>query len=231
MSLYRASESRVASWCVIAALLAILLAVSCDARGQVFADGFESPEAPGPVLPECATDPDPLNGPAGFRQHIIPWQQAFFGNTYPSSGAPLAPVGSFTLRHLDRPSGPPIAGRYIAIPFTPGPGVYRLNWLQAQPIYENGYRIARPAASVTMAISECPGDFREALGRACRKVHSSTSIFYSGSTSGFNTCGLQQGKPYYLNVMFADGTDPATNTCLGGSARCEVNVRHELQSP
>lgn len=195
----------------------------------------------GPVIEEvCTGMTGPLVKPAGFTAYDKPWAQAFFNNQYPSTGAPLAPLGSFTLKSAGN-SGVPIAGRYISIPFVPGNGTYKMNWLQVQPIQDYAYGFARPAQSVFMTLSTCRGDFRlpdnsagdPLLRTACRKIHSSTSIFYSTMNSGFNTCGLQQGQQYYLNVMFADPTDGLTtteNTCLGGNTMCEVNFRHELQS-
>jgi len=196
----------------------------------------------GPVLEEVCTGMTghELVKPAGFTIYDKTWPQAFYGNQYPSTGAPLAPLGSFTLKGSGN-SGVPIAGRYISIPFVPGSGTYKINWLQVQPISDYSYGPARPAEKVYITLSTCRGDFRlpdnnagdPLLRTACRKIHSSTSIFYSTSTSGFNTCGLQAGQQYYLNVMFADPFDGLTtteNTCLGGNTMCEVNFRHELQS-
>src|SRR5690606_38676711 len=61
---------------------------------------------------------DPLVQPEGFTEHLLPYEDVFFGNTYPSSGSPLCPVGSFTLKGSSD-LGPPIAGRYISVPIVP----------------------------------------------------------------------------------------------------------------
>lgn len=196
----------------------------------------------GPVLAEVCTGMTghELVKPAGFTAYDRTWTQAFFGYQYPSTGAPLAPLGSFTLKSSGN-TGLPAAGRYISIPFVPESGVYKINWLQVQPIQDYSYGPARPADFVYMTLSTCRGDFRlpdngaadPLLHARCRKMHSSTSIFYKTGAPGFNSCGLQAGQQYYLNVMFADPFDGLTtteNTCSAGNSMCEVNFRHEQQS-
>lgn len=188
---------------------------------------------------------DPLVRPEGFVEHLLTWEQAFYGHRYPSSGSPLAPMGSFTLRS-GSDNGPPIAGRYLSIAFTPSTGVYRLGWLQIQFIPEHGYIVTpdgqtRVADNVYFTVSRCPGDFRlpdsasgdPALHQGCRKIRSAGAIFYS-EASGFNVCPIEVGEPHYLNVLFADPRDGLTtteNTCGAGRDACEVMTRHELQTP
>src|SRR5690606_31297975 len=155
------------------------------------------------------------------------WPQAFYGNQYPSTGAPLAPLGSFTLKGSGN-SGVPIAGRYISIPFVPGSGTSKINWLQVQPISDYSYGPARPAEKVYITLSSCRGysclpadtDAVSLLRAVCCQRHGSSSIFYSSSLSGFNTSGRPAGQQYYLYVMFADpfdGLTTAENSCLGGN--------------
>lgn len=192
-----------------------------------------------------AIDAHPLVTPEGFIEHRLTWEEAFYGNSYPSTGSPLAPMGSFTLREPPD-NGPPIAGRYLTIPFTPSTGVYLLTWLPVQFIPEHDYIATpdmqtRPAATVYFTVSRCPGDFRladsasgdPALHRGCRKMSNSGALFYSGTESGFNSCPVEVGEVHYLNVLFADPTDGLTtteNSCGAGRDACEVNTRHQRQS-
>lgn len=200
--------------------------------------------APGGGTPDAENctniAPHSLVKPTGFQMHELAWPLAFYNNEYPSSGSPLAPLGSFTLKSSGN-TGPAIAGRYISVPFKPSTGTYLLNWLQAQPIPDYRYGPSRPALLVYATISTCRGDFRLAdpsssdplLKSACRKISGSTSIYYSGTSTGYNTCAVEVGKQYYMNFLFADPRDGLTtteNTCGGGDDQCEVNVRHERQS-
>lgn len=188
----------------------------------------------------CTNITGPLVKPSVLTMNERTWPKAFYDNAYPSTGAALAPVGSFTLKTAGN-TGPSIAGKYITVPFTPSTGVYKMNWLQAQPIHENGYSYSRVANSVYVTISTCKGDFRLAdaassdplLKSACRKLSGSTSMFYSGTTFGSTSCAVEVGKQYYLNFLFADPRDGLTateDTCAGGEDKCEVNFQHERQS-
>lgn len=178
---------------------------------------------------------DPLVAPSGFTMHEKTWEQAFYGYRYPLSGGPLAPIGSFTLRDEFPPTGPPIAGRYITIPFTPDGGNHKLEWALAQPIGAHGYP-GRGASTIWVGVSTCKGDFRpadEAAGEpllrdACRKFSIQSALFY-GPTESSNVCELETGATYYLNVIFADpadGLSPTEHTCSGSEERCEGNFKH-----
>lgn len=221
------------------------LSLSCyndsgSTGAKAIAVAVQQPVEP-PSGENCIGISGPLVKPTGFTMYEKTWPQAFYGNAYPSTGAPLAPVGSFTLKSSGN-TGPAIAGKYITVPFTSATGVFKANWLQAQPIHENGYTFSRPAANVYVTISTCRGDFRlpdngasdPLLKSACRKKSSSTSIFYSGTSFGSSSCAIEVGKQYYINFLFADPWDGLTtteDTCAGTSEdQCEVNFSHEKQS-
>ena len=199
--------------------LLLLLALASPAlAGGLFADGFES--MGGPPLPACASDPDPLNSPVGYQQRIVSWGDAFFGQSYPDiANGGLSPVGSFTFKSSSRPNGPPIAGKYIAIPFTAVAAANKVKWYGSQAIGSRDYRANKPAHAVLVTISECPGDFRMALG-ACWAYGKGGSIFH-GPVSA---CWVQPGKGYYLNIVFADPfAGLAGHTCVDPSGVCNAN--------
>lgn len=190
----------------------------------------------GPV-PNCTiTSSDPLFQPSSFVSHVLDWEEVFYGNSFPviKSGG-LAPVGSFTFRSPSQPSGIPIAGNYISVPFVPAAGTnYKVEWYRAQAITARNYRIARPADSVYVTISPCAGDFRlrsfavpntDALHPNCRTHTQDGTLFY-GTTGGAAQCALQPGQTYFLNIIFADpggGLSPVENTCADGSSYCDAN--------
>lgn len=203
---------------VLGLCLALALIILCgECSGQVFRDGFESES--GPQLPECANDPDPLNSPIGYQQRITSWADAFFGQSYPDiANGGLSPVGSFTFRSSTKPSGPAIAGSYIAIPFTATAGANKVEWYGSQAILSRGYRANKPAHATLVTISECPGDFRMALGH-CWAYGKGGSIFHGPVSQ----CWVQPGKGYYLNIVFADPfAGLAGHTCVDPSGVCNA---------
>jgi hypothetical protein len=196
--------------------------LSCSATGS-----NPLPPPPTPVIPPKPPVQPPAGSctPAGMALVAKSWGQAFYGNTYPSSGASLAPIGSFT-------TGRPAAGHVLAIEFTPSTGVYLLNWLAPQPIPEHRYGRSRVPRLVNITISPCPGAV-SAEHRACNKIASNGSLYYSANRVGYNVCPVVAGRRYYANFLFADprdGLTPSEHTCMGGETSCEVNVRHERQS-
>src|SRR5690606_11361634 len=110
----------------------------------------------GPADPCAALVGDPRVQPAGFTRHDVAWEDAFYGNPYPTSGAPLAPIGSFTLRGSGD-TGPTMLGRYLTIPFVPGAATYQFEWTRAQPIAAHGYGEGRVASALYAVVSRCPG--------------------------------------------------------------------------
>lgn len=220
---------------------------------KTVAVAVQAPTTPPPDGQEnCEGMTGPLVKPSGFTGSTVPWDQAFRYRSwtssafsfpeYPAIGSSLAPTGSFTLRSsTGTDQGPPIVGKWIAIPFTAASGVYFFNWLDPQPIPERAYGPSRAASSVYMTLSTCKGDFRlpdnsasdPLLKAVCRKQAGSATITYSASQFGGLSCPLQMGRQYYLNVLFAnpsDGLTPTEHTCLDGKTACDVNLRHEKQS-
>lgn len=221
-------------------LLALPGATWAQLQDLGFRDGFEAPVAQQPDPPESEM-PVPVDcpaTPAGFTVHELSWSQAFRGNTYPSSGAPLVPIGSFSLTTAATAvtMGPPIAGKIITIPFTPGRGVYRLSWLAPQPIWEHGYLWARPGTPY-ITVSRCPGDVRlpaELDQTSCGKYTSNGSLFYSSTRNGSTVCPVVEGEQYYLTFVFEnpwDGLNASADSCANLlETRCETNTLHERQS-
>lgn len=79
------------------------------------------------------------------------------------------------------------------------------------------------------AISECPGDFSEALPSS---VFACTELMYIGGGVGWNSftspksgfCNLQPNTTYYLNLTFTDGESSATDRCEASSS-CRTILR------
>lgn len=194
-------------------------------------------QTPPPPTDGCdITSSDPLFQPAGFTPHIVPWSDAFYGATFPNKPGYASPIGSTTINNAD------MNGRYISIPFVPAAGTsYSFTWVEAQPVTQLNYRTGRPAHLVYFTISPCAGDFRLESGtsapaniadedyarKACRKMSQSSSLYFNSTAPGFNSCGVQAGKTYYINMLFADprdGLNTSENTCNSGS-KCETNVQ------
>lgn len=79
------------------------------------------------------------------------------------------------------------------------------------------------------SISECPGDFSEALPGS---VFSCTELMYIGGGVGWNSftspksgfCNLQPNTTYYLNLTFTDGESSTTDRCEASSS-CRTILR------
>lgn len=189
----------------------------------------------GPVDGCDITSEDPNFQPSGFVPRVVSWQEAFYGNTFPTIDAGgLAPVGSFTFASSPSSPGIAIAGNYIAIPFVPQPNSsYTIKWLGAQAITSRNYRTARPADAVYVTISPCQGDFRlrnssapatDPTSNACGSYAFEKNLFY-GTVGGGAQCTLEAGRTYYVNIVFANpfgGLTTTENTCQSG-AYCDAN--------
>ena len=210
----------------MAALVAPALAT------PIFVDTFESDTL---LALACELDLQRVQ-PPGFTEHVLPWSNVFYGATFPNSTAYLAPVGAFTLRHMDLNNrGLPLNARYYATPFVPAANSnYKISWLQAQSIAAVAYYNPRLATSVFVSVSRCKGDLRRPdefsadseLSR-CRSQRANGNLFFG--TSPNSQCPLITGVTYYLNFAFVDTTIPGplstlTTTCVEGT-RCEANFK------
>jgi len=188
-----------------------------------------------PVIPGYSCE-HPYIEPAGFARRDLSWSEAWsaFNNsiiaTYPNS--PGFPV------HI----GADI-GTYTVVPFVPTPGqTVNIFWDSAQAAPAQGYMIARPADSMAITISPCPGDLRAVdqpspdhfLRQKCRVVASSASIVYSTRIEAQNSisaCYLEPGKVYYMTfspVEPLEGLSPELHTCRSvpsSATHCDVQAR------
>lgn len=200
--------------------------VAGDAGGSAADAGL--PDA-GPRVPECATSSDPLAAPDGITPHVLTWEEALCGATFPDVLGYPCPIGSFSIdERIVREHG-------VAIEFVAPDTAVTLTWIEAQPVSFFGYPTGRPATAAFVGISECPLDRRAAISAsaperaedenllrtACRKYTQAGSIYF-GPTPSFNACGLVPGRTYYLNVLFVD--EALEPTCYSGD-RCEANFQ------
>jgi hypothetical protein len=137
----------------------------------------------------------------------------------------------------------PDKGTYTVVPFTPTAGLtVDLSWDGVQANSNYGYRIPRPADSMFIGISNCPGDFRapdansqvEFLQNGCRRIGGGASLFYStrpGPPSNEAVCRLKPNELYYINVAAinpVDGIFPGEHTCndaaINSLTGCDINT-------
>jgi hypothetical protein len=211
-------------YCVVGIVCAALL-IRCANAQTIYADGFEEAAASqGPC-------DDPLVQPAGWQFTNKSWTQAWSspdGNpqaTFPNSVGFPVPIGASI-------------GGYTVIAFVPQAGQsVGIHWDTAQANPQQGYGAPRPADSMFLGISVCPGDFRMKQGfDPCAIVASGASLFWTTGNSGF-ACNLAPGVTYYLTVAPVnpqDGIFPApSHTCSTSAPNsafgCDVQARHSGQ--
>jgi hypothetical protein len=180
---------------------------------------------------------DPAFQPSNWVRQDRTWVSAFSSPnlrnvaTFPNSIGVPVPLGANK-------------GGYTTVAFTPTPGLtVDMSWDVAQANGLHGYPNPRPADSMFIGISPCPGDLRTAdaassdpwLENGCRRVGGGGSIFYSTlpGASNENVCRLQAGQTYYFNVMAADpngGLEIGEHTCSTSAPNsangCDVQVVH-----
>ena len=63
--------------------------------------------------------------------------------------------------------------------------------------------IGPPSQGTTYSISECPGDFRQSLGKCLKLSSSASSLFWSteGIYLDSQVCNLDKNKVYYFNII------------------------------
>jgi hypothetical protein len=222
-----------ASWSlrILLALGAAMLVVGFAMAEPIFGDGFEEGEAGGPVDP-CA---HPLVQPAGWQATTKSWQQAWSSPdgspqaTFPQSVGFPVPIGASK-------------DGYTVIPFiATGGQTVQITWDTAQSNGPQGYSAPRPAHTMLLNISECPGDVRPpSIGGnfdACVRLSGLDSMFWTTSAGASSlACPLMVGKVYYLNVMAADPSDGLVlgeHTCNELSPwttfGCDVQAIHRPQ--
>lgn len=223
----REEDQRIAAWCIVRVLLVILLVVvlgfwvnSAPAQDALFANGFE-------VQEEQGADPcdHPLVKPAGWTMVARTWAQCFTPRdgrpvpTYPNSlGFPVplgANKGEYTVCAVD-----PLPDQVTNIFFDPA---------QANP--GQGYYVARPAMSMFLGYSVCPGDFR--MKQGCAIVANTGSLITTTRHQPSPwACTLTLGVRYYLTIAPVDPRDGLTlgeHTCNDAApssgAGCDVQAR------
>lgn len=218
---------RLATWFVLGALIGAGM-TRCVMAQSIFADGFETDGAPGEEIDPCDS---PLVQPEGWQATTKSWQQAWSspdGNpqaTFPNSVGFPVPIGASI-------------GGYTVIAFVPQAGQsVGIHWDTAQANPQQGYGAPRPADSMFLSISVCPGDFRMKQGfDPCAIVASGASLFWTTTGSGL-ACYLAPGVTYYLTVAPVnpqDGIFPApSHTCSTSAPNsafgCDVQARHSGQ--
>lgn len=185
----------------------------------LFADGFESAKQPG-------ADPcdSPLVMPEGFAPTYKSWAQCFT----PRDGSPVPtyPNGLGFPVPLGANKGEYLVCEFVALPDQ----VTNLFFDPAQANPGQGYYVARPASSMFLGVSTCPGDFRMVQG--CSLVANTGSLVTTTrDVPNPNACSLTAGVTYYLTVAPVDPQDGLTegeHTCrdVPSSANgCDVQTR------
>lgn len=59
-----------------------------------------------------------------------------------------------------------------------------------------------------LTLSECPGDFTDAVGANCKKLFLSSTMDYVVGTGGSWDCELKPDTTYYLNMLHTTDPDP-----------------------
>jgi len=211
---------------LLAAFLGGCWAGKASAQDRVFADGFEDPQ---PGLGPCE---HPLVQPEGWQATTKSWQQAWSSPdgspqaTFPNSVGFPVPIGA-------------AKGGYTVIPFVMSGGLsITITWDTAQANGGQGYGAPRPADSMTLTWSECPGDFRMIGGGfdACAMTASGASMFGTVNVAPPTACQMDVGRTYYLNVIAAnpqDGLQDGEHTCSDISPwttfGCDVQAVHRPQ--
>lgn len=211
-----------------AASAILLLGSAFPAAAQtVFFDGFEEP-----VADPCA---HPLIAPAGWETQSKTWVDNWSSPdgwpraSYPNSVGFPVPIGA-NKNKITVVNFVPLANQTIDI-----------SWDGVQSNLEQGY-YPRPALSMFISISLCPGDVRPPdsqsadplLHQSCRTGGGGGSLFFSTQPgSGDFACRLEAGRMYFMNIAPidpSDGLQPGEHTCDDSSAYseqgCDVQAIH-----
>lgn len=213
------------------ALLSVGAAVGAmpQAVDPVFFDGFEAI-----VADPCS---HPLIDPAGWETQSSTWIDAWSSPdgtpqaVYPDSVGFPVPLGANK-------------GKIKVINFVPRANqTIDISWDGVQANLEQGY-YPRPALSMFISISLCPGDVRPPdhtsadpfLRPGCRTIAGGGSMFFTtqpGQTNPDTVCTLEAERMYFMNVAPinpADGLSPGEHTCDDSSnyseQGCEVQAVH-----
>jgi hypothetical protein len=199
------------------------------AEEPVFYDGFEA-------LPVDPCD-HPLIAPDGWETQGSTWSDAWSSPdgspqaSYPNSVGFPVPLGTNK-------------GKIKVINFVPRPNqTVDISWDTVQANLEHGYH-PRPALSMFISISQCPGDVRPPdnasadpfLHPGCRTIAGGGSMFFTtqpGMTDPDIVCTLEAGRMYFMNVAPIDpsnGLTPGEHTCDDSAIYtehgCDVQAVH-----
>lgn len=170
---------------LIGLVVCLLVMFSPIARAQtIFSDGFES-----------TTPPDPCAGsiPPGFFVIQKTWAQTWSGAcpgatpNYPNSiGSPVPLNG--------------LLNRLVITRWVPGPNESaNVFWDLAQVLSGACYFQPKPAMSMYVSFSHCPGDVRPR--GACGRFGQPGSISWSTNLTGPSICTLTPGVAAYMTIM------------------------------
>jgi hypothetical protein len=199
--------------------------LSAPASVALLRDGFEGESGGAPVPPVdlCA---GPLVKPGGMRALPVTWEKMW------SSKRPGAPQTAF-------PNSPgfPVGigagmGEYQQTSFVPLPettGQIFFEPHQARP--HEGEPMGRPAYSMLVTVSPCPGDLRPpALRPKCSVVANTGTLTWTTKTLSSPVCKLEAGVRHYIAVSPVDPRDGVVvgdNTCKFPDAPpCWVQAKH-----
>lgn len=170
---------------LIVCFLSLVAAGISNAHAQaIFADGFESAEPPDP----CAG-----SIPDGFFVVQKTWLQTWAGAcpdaspNYPNSiGSPVPLFG--------------LQNRLVVTRWVPGVGESaNVFWDTAQVLSGACYFQPKPAQSMYVSFSHCPGDVRPR--GACGRFGQPGSLTWSTQFTGPSICTLTPGVAAYMTVM------------------------------
>ncbi len=187
------------------------------------------------IISNCNLPADPLIQPPGWTREDVAW-----GTFWSSPDGD--PVASFP-NSVSFPT--PInakKGGYTVVSFvSPANTDVTMFWDHSQGRPQDGF-VGRPAKSMAISFSPCPGDVRPVTNgidrfakSACRRQSASGSLTWSSNPAFLNSpavCYLEAGTTYYMTVIAADVTDglqQGEDTCENVSVsatECGVQGRH-----
>jgi hypothetical protein len=196
--------------------------------GPLLRDGFEGAGGGAPVPPDACSGP--LVKPAGFTAVPQSWTQMWTSKRKPSP--------SFPVPQMVFPNSPgfPVGigaaqWQYQLTSFVPPPGMSGQLFFdphQARP--QEDEPIGRPAVSMFISISPCPGDFRPPDQRPKCSLVANTGMLAWTTRPGVPACQLTPNVPHYLLVAPVDPRDGSVAgdyTCRDtGAPYCWVQAIH-----
>jgi len=83
--------------------------------------------------------------------------------------------------------------------------------------------VGPPSQGTTFSISECPGDFRQSLGKCLKTASNTNSLFWTTGAATNLACNLDKNKEYYLNIIHSDDSYSFDfSSCPSNETHCGI---------